>query len=224
MYALMPNRRANVPAIILGALVAGLAWYAVQTSYVALQVGFARYNAIYGALAQLPVTLVWIYITWAVVLAGAEVAAVYEFGPGSVGLVDQPGLRWPVAVQVLLRAAEAFRRDGEHVKAAELARELEVETNIVAGVIERLRVAGLLVSTEDNGVVLARDPTTINLNTLDTLIDPSVVPAGLDARIDALMRQMTDTRAAAAQPPRLADLLEEGGAPAADPLTGRSSV
>lgn len=213
LYAVMPNRRASAPAIMLGAMVAGAAWYAVQLSYVALQVGVASYSAIYGALAQLPVTLVWIYISWAVVLAGAEIAAVYEFGIGSVGLVDQPGLRWPVAVHVLLRAAESFRRDGASVKATELAHELQVETNVVTGVIERLRVGGLLASVGENGVILGRDPALINLSTLDDVIDPTATPAGLDPRVDALMRQLTDARNRVEQPPRLSDLLQPAPPP-----------
>lgn len=216
LYGLMPNRRANIGAIIIGALVAGVLWYAVQTVYVALQVGVAGYNAIYGALAQLPVTLVLIYISWAVVLAGAEIAAVYEFGIGSVGLVDQPGLRWPVAVHVLLRAAEAFRRDGKAVKPAELAREMQIETNIVAGVIEQLRVAGLLVADEENGFVLARDPSIIDLRTLDDVIDPAAMPAGVDTRVDSLMRQLIDLRAASGRAPHLSDLLGEGSVSAVE--------
>ena len=72
LYAVMPNRRPHPKSIAIGALVAGCAWQLVQTAYVALQIGVARANAIYGALAQLPVTLVWIYVSWAVVLAGAR--------------------------------------------------------------------------------------------------------------------------------------------------------
>lgn len=219
LYTLMPNRRANPPAIIFGALVAGLAWYAVQASYVALQVGVAGYSAIYGALAQLPVTLVWIYVSWAVVLAGAEVAAVYEFGIGSVGLTDQPGLRWPIAVHVLLRAAEAFHRNSAPVKVAPLARELEVETDIVARVIERLRATGFLVAADDNGFVLGRDPATINLNTIDEMIDPAAMPAGVDTRVEALIRHLNETRAMGEKPPRLADLLE----PSAPPVEAREA-
>ena len=71
LYAVMPNRRQSPMALTLGALVAGAVWQAVQWSYVRLQIGVANYNAIYGALSQLPVTLVWLYVSWTVILAGA---------------------------------------------------------------------------------------------------------------------------------------------------------
>ena len=73
MYTVMPNRRPHFPSILVAAIVAGVLWQMVQLGYVALQIGVARYSAIYGALSQLPVTLVWIYVSWAVVLAGARV-------------------------------------------------------------------------------------------------------------------------------------------------------
>jgi membrane protein len=206
LYAVMPNRRANVPAIALGALVAGMAWYGVQWSYVALQVGFARYNAIYGALAQLPIMLVWIYISWVVVLAGAEIAAVYEFGTASVGLVNRPGLRWPVAVHLLLRAAEAFRGIGKPLNIKRTARELQVEVDIVADVIERLCQAGLLAAIDGGEFVLARDPTGIDLKTLDEAIDPSTLPAGCDPRVEDLMTRLKNAGSAATTQ-RLSDLL-----------------
>ena len=84
LYAVMPNRQPSMRAIVVGALVAGAAWQVVQVGYVMMQIGVAKYNAIYGALSQLPLLLVWLYISWAVVLAGAELAAVCEFGVGAV--------------------------------------------------------------------------------------------------------------------------------------------
>ena len=79
-YAVMPNRRPFWPSVLLGAIAAGIGWHIVQVGYLRLQIGVARYNAIYGAMSQVPVTLVWQYVSWLIVLAGAELAAVYEFG------------------------------------------------------------------------------------------------------------------------------------------------
>ena len=209
LYALMPNRRPYVCGIALGALVAGAAWYGVQWTYVALQVGVARYNAIYGAMAQLPVTLVWIYISWAVVLAGAEVAAVYEFGPGSVGRTDREALRWPIAAHVLLRAAEAFRSVGPSIEAKRLAQELEVETDIVSDLLERLRAAGFLAAVDGGGptYVLSRDPSLIALPALAAAVDPTDVPAGCDRRVRAALERLNEERQSERKTYSLADLM-----------------
>ncbi|HBB40544.1 MAG TPA: hypothetical protein DC005_03745, partial [Proteobacteria bacterium] len=63
-----------------------------QALYFHFQIGAARYNAIYGAIAQLPVFLVWIYLSWVVTLLGAEVAwaVQMEHGRRRAGGVDFP--------------------------------------------------------------------------------------------------------------------------------------
>ena len=109
----MPNRRPAWRPIVVSALIAGVAWQLVQWSYVSLQVGVARNDAIYGALAQLPVTLVWLYVSWAIVLGGAEIAALLEFGAAAWRTArtapDPAGARAPSAARGRrqLRAAAA---------------------------------------------------------------------------------------------------------------------
>lgn len=79
-YVVLPNRAPHWPSVGLGAAIGGVCWQIVQWVYVSLQIGVARYSAVYGALAQLPITLVWFYASWVVLLFGAECAAVAESG------------------------------------------------------------------------------------------------------------------------------------------------
>ncbi len=55
MYIFMPNIRVRLPAAIIGGVIGGTIWQLGQVGYVLLQVGVARYNAIYGTLAALPI-------------------------------------------------------------------------------------------------------------------------------------------------------------------------
>ena len=75
LYAWMPSVRLRLVEVLLGGLLAGSLFQLVQMGYLELQVGFARYHAIYGAIAQLPILLVWIYVSWAVALLGGEAVA-----------------------------------------------------------------------------------------------------------------------------------------------------
>ena len=74
LYLFMPNKRIRFTAALLGGLIAGLLWQAALWGYITFQVGFVRYAAIYGALASIPINLVWIYISWNIVLLGAEIS------------------------------------------------------------------------------------------------------------------------------------------------------
>ncbi len=74
MYLFFPNTKVKTLPALIGALIAGLFWFEAQSIYISLQVGVARYNAIYGSFATLPLFLVWMYFGWVFILAGAQIA------------------------------------------------------------------------------------------------------------------------------------------------------
>lgn len=192
LYAVMPNRRPAWGPLLVGAFVAGLAWHFAQVGYVSLQVGVARNNAIYGALAQLPVTLVWLYVSWAVVLAGAEVAAVLEFGEDAIQV---PGAEREeaLALELLLRAADAFAA-GEHgIELPRVARAVRTDLGVVQDAARPLIGRGWLLPVEDRPglYVLGCDARRIPLAELagETLVN------ALPKRIDPRVRQALGARA-----------------------------
>jgi len=196
LYAIMPNRRPAPAPLVISALLAGAAWHVMQTLYVALQVGVARYDAIYGALAQLPVTLVWLYVSWAIVLAGAELAAVLEYGgDGRPATVPADVL----ALELLVRAADAFTAGAGGIEPHRVARALGLDVGTVwrgsRGLVERgwlVLVDGgerIALGCEAAKIAVAELPNGV----LDDL------PPGIDARVRALVarRQAGGARACA---------------------------
>ncbi|MCF8096079.1 MAG: YihY/virulence factor BrkB family protein, partial [Desulfobacteraceae bacterium] len=74
MYILMPNTRVRfVPALIAGAI-CGTVWQLAFEAYTGFNVGVTRYNKIYGTFAALPIFIIWIYISWVIVLVGAKIS------------------------------------------------------------------------------------------------------------------------------------------------------
>ena len=210
LYTVMPNRRPYLPGIAIGSGLAGFIWQFVHVSYVALGVGAARYNAIYGALSQVPITLVWIYVSWAVVLGGAEVAAMFEFGTEGASGEEVPTSQWALALHVLLRAAEAFRSDAGPLDPRAIARELRVDSETVGAVAEQLRQHGLLAAIEGSqaAFILARDARGIELAALDDILDHEAPPPGCDPRVRSALARVQSEGRRAWREQRLADLLD----------------
>jgi len=73
LYLFMPNTRVSFRAALLGGAFGGILWQLLQWAYVTFQIGVTRNNAIYGTMAALPVFMLWIYISWVIVLLGLEV-------------------------------------------------------------------------------------------------------------------------------------------------------
>jgi membrane protein len=78
LYAFIPNTRVRFVPALIGGVVAGTLWQLAQRAYIDFQVGMVKYHAIYGAFAQLPVLMIWLYISWVIVLLGAELAFAYQ--------------------------------------------------------------------------------------------------------------------------------------------------
>ncbi len=186
LFAALPNRRPAWAPLIIGALFAGLAWHVAQIAYVSLQIGVARNNAIYGALAQLPVTLVWLYVSWTLVLAGAELAAVLELGPRAA--LSEAGMRRDaVALDLLVRAADAFAAGAPGIELTRIARALRLDLGVVQDRAGALAEHGWLVPVDEHPgrYVLGRDPAQIALRELAAVADE--VPARLDRRVHRVL-------------------------------------
>ncbi len=74
MYLFFPNVKVKTSAAFIGAIFAGFFWFLVQKIYIILQIGVAKYNAIYGSFATVPLFLVWVQLGWTFILLGASLA------------------------------------------------------------------------------------------------------------------------------------------------------
>ncbi len=179
LYALLPNRRPNWKAVAFGAFVAGALWQLVQWGYVSLQIGVARYSALYGALAQLPITLVWLYASWAVFLFGAEVAVVAEWGAADVH--ERRWRRSTLALQVLSSVWAAFLTPQHRgVDPLMWARQYGVASSEALDLFRTMAQWGWLQCSGDREqYTLARHPRTFEWNRLAQL-DCEVTAQRLD--------------------------------------------
>ncbi|WP_239027776.1 YhjD/YihY/BrkB family envelope integrity protein [Geomonas subterranea] len=149
LYVFMPNTRVRFDSALIGAVLAGTLWQFAQWAYIHFQVGAGNYNAIYGTLAALPILMVWIYVSWIIVLFGMEVVAAHQnrgtFRRDIRGREISHELRELVALAALRHVAEAFYRGeppwGEH----HLAAKLGVPLRIVRSTLEHLRDQGFIV-------------------------------------------------------------------------------
>jgi membrane protein len=81
MYALVPARRVPLPAAVIGGFFAAVAFEAAKRGFAIYIVNVPTYQVVYGTLAALPLFLVWIYLSWMIVLVGAAIVATLVEGP-----------------------------------------------------------------------------------------------------------------------------------------------
>ena len=146
LYVFMPNTRVSSFAALIGGIVAGSIWQFTQWAYIGFQANVGEYNAIYGALAQLPVLMAWFYLSWLVVLLGAEIT----YGVESLGnyAIDRwvrvSGGRRLDDYVALAICVELARAKSAGTDADLLAGRIGVPPRTLAAVLERLRRSGIV--------------------------------------------------------------------------------
>ena len=77
MYKFIPNAKVRYGSALKAALIVGVAFVVVQYLYMGTQVIVTRLSAVYGALASIPLLIVWMNLCWQVILFGAELSRGY---------------------------------------------------------------------------------------------------------------------------------------------------
>jgi membrane protein len=218
LYWFLPNTTVRPLPALLGGAVAAVLFALAQAVYIGFNVGVARSNALFGSFAALPLLLVWLYVSWTVVLLGCEVVFAAQnlasFRLARVGEEPRPAAREALGIAVAVRVAEAFQR-GVGVTSEELAGALDVPVRSVRSVLVDLEKGGVVTGREAEGVdchQLARAAETISIESVrEALRGPSGLPGHLhasDAAVRALVKELEQGAATALRARTLADLLE----------------
>lgn len=78
VYIVMPNTKVKLKYALIAGIFAGTVAILFQMLYQNLQIGVWRFNTLYGSIAMIPLFLLWLQITWLIVLMGAEISFAYQ--------------------------------------------------------------------------------------------------------------------------------------------------
>jgi membrane protein len=163
LYVAMPNRRIRLSDAIVGGLFAGIVFEITKRAFAFYVAQFPTYTLVYGAFATVPIFLVWIYVSWLVVIFGAViVAALPEWREGAGQAKPVPGSDFFDALQILKMLWRAHR-SGAIVPLPELLAASTVRIEQVESILEAMTGAGWISRTTPSGWVLHRDPSTITV-------------------------------------------------------------
>ncbi|MEJ2453331.1 MAG: virulence factor BrkB family protein [Candidatus Thiodiazotropha sp.] len=158
LYALVPNRNVPLRHALAGGVLAALLFELAKRGFALYVTAFPTYETIYGALAAVPIFLIWIYLSWLVTLLGAEFTYCL-----SIYREDWRESReeWGEAFLLVLRLLRVLRgaqHDGNSLSIRELVRRMprSNDEEIELALLD-LQQARMVTRAEDKGWLLARD-------------------------------------------------------------------
>jgi membrane protein len=179
LYFLVPKAPVQVRSASFGALIAATLFDIAKGGFAVYIRGFSSYEKIYGTLATIPIFLFWLYLAWAIVLFGCELAYQVQYLPRTGRLWKRQLLsvgdgRLILAVQSLLIVARAFERGHKLPNDLELAVRLGCSILVLKPALDSLRAAGIITrgDSRDMPISLARSSHLITLEQIRVAVSP----------------------------------------------------
>ncbi len=147
-YLFLPNGKVNLRSAMLGGVIAGTIYQIAQWIYITFQIGINHYNAIYGSFAALPLFLMWLQLSWLILLYGAEISFAhqnvhtYEFEQDCLNL--SPMFKRLIALAATQLCVKMFREEKPPLSAGEISQKLETPVRLVNQILFDLTQAGVL--------------------------------------------------------------------------------
>lgn len=198
MYLVVPFTRVRFKSAAIGAAAAAVL-FEVGKNVFANSVGQSvRYSTVYGSLALLPIFLIWLYITWIVVLLGLEVAFTHQHfltllrsrvvrgGPDS----DHVG----TGLRLFTIVAQRFSAGADPPSCDQLSRRLLVPMDTVETLVRRLEEVGLVrrvaLGADGEGVVPARPPGAVMVSEVIAAFQPQMMEPGPNRAVEETVNRL----------------------------------
>lgn len=156
LYLIFPNTRVKFWPALFAGIVAGTLYQLNQQAFISLQFAFARYNAIYGSIAFLPLFLIWLQISWLIVLFGAEICygAQYidQWEMNTEKLRISLSHRRKLVLLLLYRVVKKFEKGQGAMSLNDLAGQVNIPRKYVVDICYELERSGLITRIEADDV------------------------------------------------------------------------
>lgn len=167
LYVFVPNTRVRLKPALAGGLFAGILWAAGGTLFASFVVNASRAEIIYSGFAIVIVAMLWIYVSWLILLLGAQLAF-YVQNPDYLRLGQRTiemsnALRERLALGAMLLVGREFDAPGHGLRVDTLAERMHVPRHVLEPVLGTLLDAGLLTVAADLRLLPAQAPRKITL-------------------------------------------------------------
>lgn len=161
LYVFVPNTRVRLVPATIGGLFAGVLWAGGGSLFTTFVVSVSRTEAIYAGFAIVIVAMIWLYLSWLILLLGAQLAFYIQnpdylpLGPRAPSTSN--ATRERLALSAMLLVGRDFEKPGHGWRIESLAARIRVPRHLLEPIATALMDAGLLTRTSEHRLFPARD-------------------------------------------------------------------
>ncbi|OGV48366.1 MAG: hypothetical protein A2017_00475 [Lentisphaerae bacterium GWF2_44_16] len=148
IYIFMPNTRIKRTSALAGGLIAGTLFQVLQGVYIVFQLALSKYNIIYGSFSALPLFMIWLHMSWLIVLFGAEIAYAHQYSAyldfGLRGKNISYSFRKLLMLLVMNLTAKNLSEGRAPLSEDGISRKLGMPRQLLKNILNTLTDAGLL--------------------------------------------------------------------------------
>jgi len=153
IYIFVPNTKVKATSALVGAATAGILWETAGLAFASFVVNSAKYTAIYSAFATLILFMIWIYLSWLILLIGANIAFYHqhpEYRKLQRRLIQLGNrLKEKVTLVVMALISKNYYEGKPAWSLESLSKELNIMTELLAPLMTSLVERNILVRTDD---------------------------------------------------------------------------
>lgn len=221
IYVLVPNTKVKLMSAFTGAVVAALLWKLTGWVFSTFIAGSTNYSAIYSSFAVVIIFMIWLYLSWLILLIGASVSYYYQNPERTSSrqrvLRLSARLREKIGLLVMLRIGQSFYNDSEKMTQQQLSRNLDVASEALSLVIKPLEQRGLITKSCDKHALFLPGKSLEHIKICDiwdtvrsaqesSYLNPDNVAS--DDAVDTLLQNINDSINHAINDMSLLDLVE----------------
>ena len=203
VYMFVPNTKVKFRSALVGAAVGGAMWQTTGLIFAEFAASSTKYAAIYSGFAILILFMIWLYLSWLILLLGSQVAYYHQY-PEQIRLSNQRvplsgRFREQMGLLVMYWIAHRFVHEGAPMTMDNLSQQLQMPGDRVAETLLLLLDRDLLIESgsEPPEFLLKHDPANLTVaELLDIMRRPDAEQSMMEERVnsvaavDALMNRM----------------------------------
>jgi membrane protein len=218
LYMYMPNTKVNFKAALVGGLAGGFLWASAGAFFATFILYASRTQLIYSGFAVAITTLIWLYLSWLILLIGAQLAFYFQH-PAFLRIGRREprlsnSMRERLALNVMYMVGKAFRDPDATTSIRDISQLLRIPSIALSPVTNALESAALLITTENEELLPGREMARIPLNDILAVVRTqgetgSYRDPAWTAEINALGDELDGAVARVSAEKTLSDLLDE---------------